>query len=149
VSFRLSQWKQLDYGARIASSPGELADIVQPLAEAGVDLFHCSTRRFWVPEFEGDPRNLAGWVKALSGVPVMTVGSVTLDTDFKAPTGKIYADAVGAHIELLESGIAKGWYDLVAVGRAIIANPGWPDLVRHGRLDQLRAFDKGLLDRLQ
>jgi 2,4-dienoyl-CoA reductase-like NADH-dependent reductase (Old Yellow Enzyme family) len=149
LSLRLSQWKQLDYGARIASSPDELAAIVQPLAEAGVDLFHCSTRRFWVPEFEGDPRNLAAWVRVLTGTPVMTVGSVTLDTDFKDPGGKIHAGAVAAHVEMLERAIANGWFDLVAIGRAMIANPEWVDLVRNGRLERLRSFDKSMLEQLE
>jgi 2,4-dienoyl-CoA reductase-like NADH-dependent reductase (Old Yellow Enzyme family) len=149
VSLRMSQWKQLDYQARIAHSPDELAEIVQPLAEAGVDLFHCSTRRFWEPEFPDDPRNLAAWVKALAGKPVMTVGSVTLDTDFKAREGKIHAEAVVRHVEILEQGIADGLFDLVAIGRALIANPDWVDLVRSGRAASLRAFDKAMLEHLE
>ena len=96
ISLRLSQWKQLDYQARIAAIPSALEALIAPLAGAGVDLFHCSTRRFWIPEFEGDPRNFAAWVKAISGKPVITVGSVTLDVDFKAPTGKIRAARRGA-----------------------------------------------------
>ena len=34
-----------------------------PLKEAGVDIFHCSQRRFWEPEFEGSDLNFAGWAK--------------------------------------------------------------------------------------
>lgn len=41
VSYRLSQWKQLDYAARVAKDPRELAIIVAALTGAGVDLFHC------------------------------------------------------------------------------------------------------------
>ena len=51
ILFRYSQWKQQDYHARLASTPEELAAFLQPLADAGVDLFDCSTRRFWEPEF--------------------------------------------------------------------------------------------------
>ncbi|CAM5466319.1 hypothetical protein SCALM49S_08985 [Streptomyces californicus] len=39
-------------------------------------MFHASTRRYWLPEFEGSDLNLAGWVKKISGRPTLTVGSV-------------------------------------------------------------------------
>ena len=48
----------------------------------GVDAFHASTRRYWLPEFEGSDLNLAGWTKKLTGKPTITVGSVGLDGDF-------------------------------------------------------------------
>ncbi|WP_260583659.1 12-oxophytodienoate reductase [Sphingopyxis sp. PET50] len=76
IMLRLSQWKQQDYRARIAESAGELADIVVPLAEAGADLFDCSTRRFWEPEFAGSDLSLSGWMKQLTGKPTMMVGSL-------------------------------------------------------------------------
>jgi hypothetical protein len=41
--------------------------ILAPLTDAGVDVSHCSTRRFWEPEFERSDLNLAGWVKKLTG----------------------------------------------------------------------------------
>jgi 2,4-dienoyl-CoA reductase-like NADH-dependent reductase (Old Yellow Enzyme family) len=53
VMLRLSQWKQQDYGEKLASTPAALEAWLEPLAEAGVDCFHCSQRRFWEPEFEG------------------------------------------------------------------------------------------------
>lgn len=149
VSLRLSQWKQLDYGARLADDPQQLAAIVVPLAEAGVDLFHASTRRFWEPEFAGDPRNLAGWIRALSGKPAMTVGSVTLGTDFKEPSGKIRADVALDHLDLIEAGLAGGDWDMIAIGRALLANPDWVRLVAAGHSDELRIFEKPMLDRLQ
>lgn len=149
VSFRLSQWKQLDYAARLADDPHQLAAIVVPLAEAGVDLFHASTRRFWEPEFAGDPRNLAAWVRALTGKPAMTVGSVTLGTDFKEPDGKIRADVALDHLDLIEAGLARGDWDLVAIGRALLANPDWVRLVAAGRADALKVFEKPMLDQLQ
>ena len=148
VSFRISQWKQLDFSARIADTPQELGIIVQGLARAGVDLFHCSTRRFWEPEFEGDPRNLAAWVRTRSGRPTMTVGSVTLGTDFKEPTGKVHAAVARDHLALLEQGLGSGQYDLVAIGRVLLSNPDWVRRVRDGVADDLVAFDKSVLDRL-
>ncbi len=145
VSLRISQWKQLDYGARIATDPAELAAMVEPLTNAGVDIFHCSTRRFWEAEFVGDPRNLSGWVRALSGRPTITVGSVTLGVDFKAAGGKAHAASSPEHIALLEAGLARGDYDMVAIGRALLANPDWANLVAAGRADTLRAFDRAVL----
>ncbi|MBM3570915.1 MAG: 12-oxophytodienoate reductase, partial [Alphaproteobacteria bacterium] len=59
IVFRFSQWKMNDYDARIASDPDELAVILGLLARAGVDCFDVSTRRFWLPAFEGSARSLA------------------------------------------------------------------------------------------
>jgi hypothetical protein len=53
-----------------------------PLKDAGVDIFHCSQRRFWEPEFEGSDLNFAGWAKKITGQPTITVGSVGLKGDF-------------------------------------------------------------------
>lgn len=148
LAIRLSQWKQLDYAARLAETPAELEALLRPLAEAGVDLFHCSTRRFWEPAFAGDPRTLAGWMRRLSGKPVITVGSVTLATDFKAPGGKVHADAMPLHLTTLERGLSEGEWDLIAIGRALIANPDWVRLVAAGEERHLRDFDKAMLESL-
>ena len=87
VILRLSQWKLQDYAARIAETPDQMAEWLSPLSEAGVDVFHCSQRRFWEPEFEGSDLNFAGWAKRLTGKPTITVGSVGLDGDFIAASG--------------------------------------------------------------
>jgi len=148
VSYRLSQWKQLDYTAQIARDPRDLAVIVEALAAAGADVFHCSTRRFWEPAFTGDPRTLAAWVRQLSGRPVMTVGSVTLGTDLKAPTGRSYAPVDVAQIAVLESGLREGSFDLVAIGRALLANPDWVRIVAEGRAHALKPFERRCLEDL-
>ncbi len=144
ISLRISQWKMLDYAARIAETPKALASWVEPLAEAGVDLFHCSQRRFWEPEFPDSDLNLAGWVKKLSGKPTITVGSVGLDSDLVSSTyqGKP-AETVGLN-ELLRR-LDRGDFDLVAVGRAMIANWDWADKVREGRLNELHGFSPAML----
>jgi 2,4-dienoyl-CoA reductase-like NADH-dependent reductase (Old Yellow Enzyme family) len=54
ISLRFSQWKEVDYGARVAADPGELERMVTILREAGVDVLHCSTRRVWEAEWAGD-----------------------------------------------------------------------------------------------
>jgi 2,4-dienoyl-CoA reductase-like NADH-dependent reductase (Old Yellow Enzyme family) len=148
ISFRLSQWKQLDYAARIAATPAELAQLVGPLAEAGVDLFHCSTRRYWEPAFEGSDLGLAAWVRRLSGKPAIAVGSVTLGNDFKSALGKQAAAAAPEQVEDLERRLQAGEFDLVAVGRALLANPDWAQRVQSGRAASLRPFSKAHLDTL-
>lgn len=47
ILLRLSQWKQQKYEARIAAHPKQMEEWLLPLSEAGVDVFHCSQRRFW------------------------------------------------------------------------------------------------------
>lgn len=148
LSFRLSQWKQLDYQARIAQTPQELAQILEPLAQAGVDIFHCSTRRYWEPAFEGSDLCFAAWVRKLSGVPTVAVGSVTLGNDFKSSGGKQHAVAAPEQIDDLERRLARGDFDLIAIGRALLANPDWVRLVQSGQAAQLRSFSKAQLDAL-
>ena len=117
------------------------------LIEAGVDMFHCSTRRFWEPEFEGSPLNLAGWTRKLSGKPTMTVGSIALDTDFittygdQQPTAQIDP----ARLDELMRRFNDGEFDMVAIGRALIANPDLPEILREGRIGDIRPYDRELL----
>jgi 2,4-dienoyl-CoA reductase-like NADH-dependent reductase (Old Yellow Enzyme family) len=147
VGLRFSQWKIGDYDAKLVATPSELDLFLRPLADAGVDIFHCSTRQFWVPEFEGSDLNLAGWTKKLTGKPTITVGSVTLEGPLV--TGSRTQDSVRCTgIDALLDRLERGEFDLVAVGRALIANPDWAVKVKSGALDQLRPFDRGLLTSL-
>lgn len=151
ISLRFSQWKEVDYGARVATDPDELQRMTAMLREAGVDVLHCSTRRFWESEWAGDRRNLAGWVKALSGLPTITVGSVGLDTDVM--TTFIDARDPGSRVTEavadLEQRLAAGEFDLVAVGRALIGDPDFVMKVESGDYDAIRTFaraDLGMLE---
>jgi 2,4-dienoyl-CoA reductase-like NADH-dependent reductase (Old Yellow Enzyme family) len=147
IALRISQWKIDDYNAKLAKTPNELEQFLKPLVEAGVDIFHCSTRQFWQPEFEGGELNLAGWTKKLTGKPTITVGSVTLDADFTKSFGSPESTAVAGIDNLLDR-LARGEFDLVAVGRALIANPDWATKVKAGALEDLRPFDRSLLTSL-
>lgn len=146
ILLRLSQWKQVDYGAWLVDDPAALERLLLPLVDAGVDVFHCSTRRFAEPAFAGDPTTLSGWVRRLSGRPTILVGSVTLKTDFKAPDGKVFAAAENDDIARLEALLAQGEFDLVAIGRALIANPDWVRLLAERRLGEMRPFERHMLD---
>lgn len=143
---RFSQWKQQDYEAKLARTPDELAQFLGPLSDAGVDMFHASTRRFWIPEFEGSDLNLAGWTKKLTGKPSMTVGSVGLNSDF---IGAFLGEASQkSSLDGLLARLEAGEFDLVAVGRALLSDPAWASKVREGRFDALADFDAGALKEL-
>jgi 2,4-dienoyl-CoA reductase-like NADH-dependent reductase (Old Yellow Enzyme family) len=138
IALRISQWKEANYNNKLAENPLELAQFLAPLVEAGVDMFHCSTRRFWEPEFEGSELNLAGWVKKLSGKPTITVGSVGLDGEF---TGSFAGKSSGTEsIDKLLVRLEREEFDLVAVGRAILVDPEWPNKIRDGKKDELLPF---------
>ncbi|MBA6233834.1 MULTISPECIES: NADH:flavin oxidoreductase [unclassified Colwellia] len=149
IIFRFSQWKQQDYHAKLCQNPEELALFLSLLSEAGVDIFHASTRRFWLPEFEGSTLNLAGWTKKLTQKPVITVGSVGLDSDF---TGEGNTDLGGASnptgIEGLLTRLNNDEFDLVAIGRALLVDPEWVNKIRDKKEDQIAPFNKDALMKL-
>ncbi|MGY3494356.1 NADH:flavin oxidoreductase [Bradyrhizobium sp. USDA 4502] len=136
---RFSQWKGSDYNAKLAHTPDELAAFLAPLVDAGVDVFHGSTRRFWEPEFPGSDLNLSGWSKKLTGKPTITVGSVGL----KGPDFKEAFEGKGAEVgdlAELEARLTGGEFDLVAVGRALLTDAQWPAKIRDKQFDKLAAF---------
>ncbi|MEV7202728.1 NADH:flavin oxidoreductase [Streptomyces griseoluteus] len=146
IIFRYSQWKQQDYTARLAETPEELEAILAPISAAGADVFHASTRRYWLPEFEGSDLNLAGWTKKITGKPVITVGSVGLDGDF---TGAFQGEGSPVKgIDDLLDGFEREEYDMVAIGRALLQDPEWAAKVLSGRFDELKAYDAASLGSL-
>jgi 2,4-dienoyl-CoA reductase-like NADH-dependent reductase (Old Yellow Enzyme family) len=139
IQLRFSQWKGSDYSAKLVSTPALLEQFLAPLVDAGVDIFHCSTRRFWEPEFEGSDLNLAGWTKKLTGKPTITVGSVGLDGDVTS----LFTEGKGAgndKIDGLIERLEREEFDLVAVGRALLVDPAWANKIRDGRIDELAPF---------
>jgi 2,4-dienoyl-CoA reductase-like NADH-dependent reductase (Old Yellow Enzyme family) len=146
IVFRWSQWKQQDYHCKIAQTPQELETFLTPIADAGVDLFDCSTRRFWEPEFEGSKLNLAGWTKRLTGKPTMTVGSVGLERSNWAD-GEDFSltDSGLASLDPLIERLEAGEFDLVGVGRMLISNADWPNRLRDGRTQDMRAYSNAHL----
>lgn len=145
VAFRLSQFKLGDYPYRVASDPAQLETWLAPLVDAGVDVFHCSTRRFEDAEFEGSPLNLAGWVRKLTGKATVTVGSVGLDSDFIAAFSGQSAGVRG--VEQLLQRLDRDEFDFVAIGRALLADPEWPNKLRTGRYSDVTAFKTEHLQR--
>lgn len=148
IILRFSQWKQQDYTARLVQTPEQLEAFLKPLSDAGVDIFHCSTRRFWEPEFEGSDLNLAGWTRKLTGKPTITVGSVGLDSEFLQFMVKTDKVAEPASLENLLERLNKEEFDLVAVGRALLVDPDWALKVREGREQDIQPFSRDALTTL-
>jgi 2,4-dienoyl-CoA reductase-like NADH-dependent reductase (Old Yellow Enzyme family) len=147
ILLRFSQWKLQDYNAKPWRTPQELEAFLGPLTDAGIDMFHCSQRRFWTPEYPGSELNLAGWTKQLTGKPTITVGSVSLDLDMTVSLYESRPTAITGIEDLIER-MARDEFDMVAVGRALLADSAWPDKVRRGAMAELRPFDNTMLGAL-
>jgi len=110
----------------------------------------CTVRRggFWEPEFPelNSDMNLAGWTKKLSGLPTISVGSVSLNMDFITAFRQAGAEisSIDKLIEMME----RGDFDLIAVGRALIVNPDWANKVRAGKLGELTPYSPEALTTL-
>ena len=138
IMMRISQWKGQNYDARLVQNPSELEALLAPLIKAGVDAFDCSQRRFWEPEFEDSDLSLAGWVKKITGLPTMTVGSVGLDKEL---IETLYgATSAPVSLDRLMALFDRGDFDLVGVGRAMVANPDWANIIRNGDFGALKSY---------
>lgn len=146
IILRLSQFKPGAYDNKIAKNPQELEAWLTPLLDAGVDILHCSQRRFWEPEFADSDLNFAGWAKKITGAPTITVGSVGLSGEFIAGFGGETSHAVP--IDELLKRLDRGDFDLVAVGRALLADPEWVEKIRAGRGSETKGFERALLGSL-
>jgi 2,4-dienoyl-CoA reductase-like NADH-dependent reductase (Old Yellow Enzyme family) len=143
---RLSQFKPSAYTNQLAKTPSEMESWLNPLVDAGIDIFHCSQRRFWEPEFAGSDLNFAGWAKKLSGKATITVGSVGLSNDFfSAFAGE---SSEPSSLDELTRRMDRGDFDLVAVGRPLLADPHWVQKIRDGRTGELKGFSKEALGEL-
>ena len=147
IILRLSQWKQQDYTARLAHTTQEMEAWLRPLVDAGTDILHCSQRRFWEPEFEGSELNFAGWARKLTGRPTITVGSVGLTGEFTDALRK-GESSKPASLDSLLHRLERDEFDLVAVGRALLADPRWAQKLHEGRDAELFGFTKEALGTL-
>jgi 2,4-dienoyl-CoA reductase-like NADH-dependent reductase (Old Yellow Enzyme family) len=148
ISYRFSQFKEVDYGATVAAGPEDLGAMLQLLRASGVDLFNVSSRRFhkaeW-PESAHPDFTIAEWVKSMTDAVVMTCGSVGLDVEMFA---NLFDDEEPSQLTLerdlkfLAERIRRGSLDLVGVGRMHIANNDFVRKVRDGRYRDLELFNK-------
>jgi 2,4-dienoyl-CoA reductase-like NADH-dependent reductase (Old Yellow Enzyme family) len=143
ISFRFSQWKEVNYKARIAPTPEDLRTMLTILRAAGVDVFHASARYFWVPEWPDSDLGVAGWTKSMNDAPVIAVGSVGLDTDVMDNFFGKEAKSTGeAGLRELLRRFNNCEFDLISVGRSLIGDAEWVNKVRDGRLSEIRMFTK-------
>ncbi len=144
IIYRFSQWSIGNYTEQKVRSPEELQTMVCALRDAGVTILHVSTRRAVDAGFpDRDERSLAGWTRLVAEIPVIAVGSVSVTLPLDQAYGK-QSDRVSdptAALRLLDEGEA----DLLAVGRALIANPEWVKTVRDGDWRSLKTFNKEML----
>ena len=152
ILVRISQFKIDAYDAQIAETPEELGELLRPLAAAGADILHCSQREAWEPAFEGSPLNLAGWARKLTGLPTIAVGSVGLAglfTEEEAATpGAAFPGVSLDRLDEVAAMLARGEFDLLSVGRSLLADAQWANKVRDGRDGELQALDLAALTTL-
>lgn len=141
ILVRMSQFKIGAYEASIAQTPEELERLLAPLVEAGADILHCSQREAWAPAFPNSGLNLAGWVKRLTGVPTIAVGSIGLGGLFTeeeaAEPGEGLPPVSLDHLDAVCAMMARGEFDLLAIGRSLLADPEWSIKIRDGREAEL------------
>jgi len=143
IVLRFSQWKGTDYEAKLANNSNELEQLLSPLVEAGVDIFHCSTRRIWEPEFKDEDLslNLAGWTKRITKKPTIAVGSVGINRAYLSNQDNADRTIVD-NLAMIDEKIEAGEYDYVAVGRALLADPEWAIKLKNGQLDRVTHYTK-------
>lgn len=142
VVFRFSQWKIWNYDAKFAQTPDELEGYLAPIAAAGVDAFHVSTRRYWDAAFSDSDLTLAGWTKKIAGLPVIAVGSFALDREFLSAAGAGTPAALQvADVRKAEELLDRGEFDLMAVGRMLLANPGLVEKYAASKTDDLVPYE--------
>lgn len=134
VIFRFSQTLPWQPSARLVNNPAELQELLHPLCEAGVDIFACDAAgREEGAAFHGSALSLAGWVRMLSGLPVITRGGVGLQP---------------GRMNSLARRLAAHEFDLVAVGRALLADAEWARKIREGRESEILPFTRRAWARL-
>ncbi|MDX2115269.1 MAG: 12-oxophytodienoate reductase [Planctomycetota bacterium] len=163
VLYRFSRWTFDPSDPGNFHEPRSLARFVRGLRDAGASVLHVSTpdaaalafptmHDGGVEEFLHEPglmlapppTTLSGWSRALSGLPTIAVGRVSVSASMGDDELVEITDPAPAG-ELVERGEA----DIVAVGRALIANPDWCALVRAGRWRELKPYSRTMLESLE
>jgi len=140
VFYRFSQHTQQDYRVRKADDPAGLGVYLGALVEAGADVLDASARRFDAPAFPelgGDDghRSLAGWAHTITGAPSMAVGGIGIATTLREQREGRRADTDGdplASVAAADARVAAGEFDLLAVGRMLLRDPGFAGSVLEG-----------------
>lgn len=125
VGFKFSAYEHLENGVRI-----DLAkEIARSMEEVGVDYLHVASTTYGLDGYrypdvppiyaqEKEVIELAKEIKAKVGVPVMAGGGIN--------------DPVDAEKILKEKKV-----DIIAIGRALIADPEWVNKAKKGKLEEI------------
>ena len=121
VGIRISQAKVSDHDHRWSGGPEEAKTIFSILGSTGIDFIHTTEYRAIAPAFGEDGDTLAALAKKHSGLPVIANG---------------HLDDPETAVSMIRNGAA----DVVALGKAALANRDWPNRVRNGLpLDEIDA----------
>jgi 2,4-dienoyl-CoA reductase-like NADH-dependent reductase (Old Yellow Enzyme family) len=112
VGIRISQAKVSDHDHRWSGGAEEAKTIFSILGSTGIDFVHTTEYRASAPAFGGDGDSLAALAKKHSGLPVIANG---------------HLDDPETAVSMLRDGAA----DVVALGKAALANRDWPYRVRN------------------
>jgi 2,4-dienoyl-CoA reductase-like NADH-dependent reductase (Old Yellow Enzyme family) len=137
IILRVSEWRRSDGHTPIARSDEELATLLRPCAEAGVSVFHLDTATFDSLPYSGsftDNRPLASRVRELTGRPVIAVGSIAVNDPALTLT----------NLQRLALSVERDDINLLALGRAHLADPEWVEKFRSGRLGEALPYDESL-----
>ncbi|WP_081744949.1 oxidoreductase [Arthrobacter sp. H14] len=119
VGMRISQAKVSDNEHRWSGGAEEAEEIFATLGATGIDFIHTTEYRAAAPAFGDEGFSLASLAKQHSGVTVIANGSL---------------DDPETAASMLQNGDA----DVVALGKAALANRNWPHRVRNNlALDEL------------
>lgn len=124
VGIRISQGKVNDFTSKWPGGEDDARVIFGTLAAAGADFIHVTEFEAWQPAFAGGSDSLVTLARRhAAGVTIIANGSL---------------DSIERATQALAAGA-----DIVAVGRAALANPDLPRLFERGSAP--RAFDSAIL----
>lgn len=148
ISFRFSQWKMGNFNHQMIKSLEELKDFVLALSNAGVDIFHVSTRYF-DENFLNSNKTLAAHVKEISQKPVIAVGNIATEVDFISSLRQGYPGKLSlSRLNMASEMIANQEIDLLAIGRPLIADAQWYNKVKKNTFDSIIPFSRNMLEHL-
>jgi 2,4-dienoyl-CoA reductase-like NADH-dependent reductase (Old Yellow Enzyme family) len=124
VGVRISQGKVNDFAHKWANGEHDAEVIFGSLKDAGVDYIHVTEFEAWQPAFAGSTKSLAALARR------------------HAPGVVLIANGALHHEQHANAVLADG-ADILAIGKAALANPDYPNRLVEGR--PLAAFDTSLL----
>jgi 2,4-dienoyl-CoA reductase-like NADH-dependent reductase (Old Yellow Enzyme family) len=142
IFYRFTQWKHQDRDATNADTPVEFADVLEPLAEAGVDVFDAAEGMFDNPAFAGSDLNLAGWAKKITGRVTITGGGIGIGRSHFSP-GAPGPPQSTDNMDKVMRRFERGEFDLIASARAILNDAAWVRKVERG--EPLKPYDTATL----